>query len=93
MMHLWEDEQRLKSLKWVPGGRIPIGHIGMNGGTWITGLSRNFRLVMRISGPDGRIHTWRMRRGKSIKMNRLPRGSKRTTGVWNGQNVADMVAK
>lgn len=34
-----------------------------------------------------------IRSRKSVRLNRLPRGSKRRTGVWNGQNVADMVSR
>lgn len=62
-------------------------------GIWVTALSRNHRLVSKITDPDGNLHIWRMPKRKSIKYNRLPRGSRRTTGVWNGQNVCDMVKK
>lgn len=83
-----------QSHQWVPKGRIPCGHLFNERrieGIWITALSRNHRLIWKITDPGGKLHVWRIRGRKSIKFNRLPRGSRRTTGVWNGQNVADMV--
>lgn len=73
-----------KGIQWSPyGERIPIGHLFGEGATgiWKTGLSLNRRWVERITCPLGHLHIWRMRRRKGVKLNRLPRGSKRRTGA------------
>lgn len=58
------------------------------GWPWAIEESRNHRTVIRANGAS-----YRMRKRKSVRLNHLPRGSKRRTGVWNGQNVADMVSR
>lgn len=77
------------------GRRVPCGHIFAEGATgiFVTGISRNHRVVTRITDTNGVLQTYRVFGRKSVRMNRLPRGSKRRTGVWNGQNVADMVSR
>lgn len=59
----------------------------------ISGTSLNRRPVFRLKDAGGVLQTYRIRHRKSVKMNRLPRNSKRRTGVWNGQNAADMVTR
>lgn len=77
----------------MPSGYVPIAHLftGEPSGMWEAGLSRNHRMVMRIQDPEGNLITWRLRRPKSVKYNRLPRGYSKTAGVWNGQPVAEMI--
>jgi hypothetical protein len=58
---------------------------------WVAGESRNHRFVIRYQDVNGVIQTYRIFGYQKVRMNRLPRGSKRRTGVWNGQVVADMV--
>ena len=73
------------------GRWVKVVH-GLGAGVFEGGTSRNGRPVMRIEDENGVLQTYRIFRRKSVKFNRLPRGFKRRTGVWNGQNVADMVS-
>jgi hypothetical protein len=76
------------------GRRISIGHFDkMPNARLFADRSRNGRLVTRCTDADGVLQTYHVFGRKSVKFNRLPRGSKRRTGVWNGQNVADMVSR
>lgn len=76
------------------GRRIHIGHFDkMRNAKLFADRSRNGRLVTRCTDADGVLQTYRVLGRKSVRLNRLPRGSKRRTGVWNGQNVADMVSR
>ena len=77
------------------GRYIQCGHLFVEGATgiFVTGISRNHRRVSRITDVNGVLQTYRVFGRKSVKLNRLPRGSRRRTGVWNGQNVAEMVAQ
>lgn len=56
-------------------------------------LSLNHRPVIRATDRKGCTKTLRAYRRKGVRANRLPRGSKRTTGVWNGQCVVDMIGR
>ena len=51
------------------------------------GISLNHRRIIRVADESGTIKTYRMYVRKSVKFNRLPRG----TGVINGQCVADIL--
>lgn len=75
-----------------PTGRDRGGR-HLTGNDFKFGRSRNHRRVFRVADPDGVVQTYLIFGRKGVKLNRLPRGSKRRTGVWNGQNVADMVAR
>lgn len=62
-------------VKWSPKGLIPTGHLTGPGMIWQYCLSRSNRRIVRISGPDGTLHIWRIRKPKSVKNNRMPRGN------------------
>lgn len=69
---------KARKSKFVPKGRIPVGHISGNPAmVWDTAESRNLRLIMRMSAPDGQVCVWRIRKSKSVRQQKYSRGLER----------------